>query len=105
LKNLNLRHPVLQTFADSPIYSNAAWRLVTMALEKITGKSFEYLFQAAVEDLALNSTSDKLPESDINSYIPVDSSISWYDADLRAYTPGGGVSDPSTAISAPGDGL
>lgn len=62
-----------------------------MALEKITESKFPDLFQKSfVDKLGLNSTTDHLPESDESSYIPINSNISWYNADLHAYTPGGG---------------
>ena len=91
IKDINVRHPVLQTFADSPIYSNTAWRLFTMALEKITEKSYPDLFKETfVEMLGLNNTYYTIPESVDSSYIPVNASASWYDIDLRMYSPGGG---------------
>ncbi|ETN45560.1 uncharacterized protein HMPREF1541_09392 [Cyphellophora europaea CBS 101466] len=91
LENVLFRHPVLQTFAASPIYSNAAWRLFTMALENITERPFSTLFEETfVNALDLTATSDTVPSSDEQAVVPVNSSISWFDADLRAFEPAGG---------------
>ena len=91
LTNLLFRHPILPTWAPTPIYSNSAWRLITMALENITGKPFSELFdETFVKALGLTGTYQFTPEDDSKSIVPGNASASWYSADLRGYDPAGG---------------
>lgn len=84
------RHPVLPPF-ESPVYSNAAFQILSYALENITGTSFQSLFQRSlIEALKLNATSYALPASSNSSVIPGKASLNLYGADLRDGAPFGG---------------
>jgi CubicO group peptidase (beta-lactamase class C family) len=62
-----------------------------MALERITGKTFGDLFDDTfVNGLELTGTYRSTPPDDSKAIIPVNSSISWYSADLRGFGPAGG---------------
>lgn len=90
LQNILFRHPILPTFA-SPIYSNAAWRFVTMALEKITEQSFSTLFdETLVKKLDLAGTYETTPPDESKAIVPVNSSASWFSADLHGFGAAGG---------------
>lgn len=62
-----------------------------MALEGITGESFETLFKEKfVKALDLTSTYHDSPPDDSKSIVPVNASISWYSADIKGFGPAGG---------------
>lgn len=75
--------------AYSPVYSNAAYVLVGVALERITGVSFETLFnERLVRPLGLNGTSYSAPPP-INEHalVPGSPRSSFWDADLGDFAP------------------
>ncbi|KAF3770174.1 beta-lactamase/transpeptidase-like protein, partial [Cryphonectria parasitica EP155] len=85
------QHPVVSAF-QTPIYSNAAYQILSYAIENITGQTMEAIFdQHLVADLNLTSTSYAAPNTTTNAVIPpFDTTISWFSADLHDETPAGG---------------
>jgi hypothetical protein len=62
-----------------------------MVLEKITGKTFGDLFDDTfVKELGLTGTYRSSPPDESKAIVPINSSSSWYSADLRAFEPAGG---------------
>jgi len=75
-------HSVTGT-SQTPIYSNAAYGLLGLALESITGSSFDTIFQdGIVAPLGLRRTFWSLPPSDANAVIPGDVNSTWWNYDL-----------------------
>jgi len=65
-----MRRPIYQP-GTTPIYSNAAFQLLALALEKITGKSFASTVQESVlSPLNISTTSIGTPASDVNAIVP-----------------------------------
>lgn len=94
---LKIRDPVYQP-GTTPICSDAAFCLLALALEKITGKSFADTMQESIlSPLNISATSVGTPASDTNAVIPADASTSGWqilttDSALLAAT---GFSQPS----------
>lgn len=75
--------------AYTPVYSNAAFVLIGVALERMTGKTFEDLFdEQLVRPLHLNATSYSAPPPvDEHALVPGSPRSSFWDADLGAFAP------------------
>jgi CubicO group peptidase (beta-lactamase class C family) len=68
---------------ETPIYSNAAYGLLGLALEKITGQTFDEVFEETIsKPLGLKRTFWAFPGNDSNAVIPGDESSTWWDYDL-----------------------
>ncbi|KAH6645115.1 beta-lactamase/transpeptidase-like protein [Truncatella angustata] len=84
------QHPVTLSF-NTPVYSNAAYQILSYALENITGSSMEQLFaDSLVKPLSLNGTYYNTPATTDSSMIPINSTISWWDGNTEDETPAGG---------------
>jgi CubicO group peptidase (beta-lactamase class C family) len=69
--------------ATSPAYSNAAYEVLSFALEKITGKTFETMFEESIVDrLNLSSTSLGQPNTTSGGIIPVNETASEWNYNL-----------------------
>ncbi|KAH8879802.1 beta-lactamase/transpeptidase-like protein [Thozetella sp. PMI_491] len=89
LKLLLARHPIAAVF-ETPVYSNTAYGLLGLVLEKMTGESFEDIFNSeVVNSLNLTRTFWRRPPNDSNVVIPGDRASSWWDYDLAQDTPAG----------------
>lgn len=80
--------PVFLT-AYTPVYSNAAYVLIGVALERITGVPFADLFNdKLVKALGLTSTSySKPPPLDEHALVPLSPQLSFWNADLGTFAP------------------
>jgi hypothetical protein len=85
-----VRPPVVVPFSATPIYSNAAFQILSYALENITAQSYPSLFGSLLEKLGTNSTTYGLPKTAQNSIIPISDSASWYSVNLLEETVAGG---------------
>lgn len=70
------RHPVYQP-ATTPIYSNAAYQILSYALEAMTNKTFESMLDDKIfTPLKMNSSSLSTPKSASSGVIPVNELMS-----------------------------
>ena len=75
----------------TPTYSNVAYAILAYALENITGVPFVTTFEKQlIQPLQLNATSYFAPATKEHSFIPYNSTKSWYGGDYHASTPAGG---------------
>lgn len=67
----------------TPVYSNLAYQILSYALENITGRSFQDMFETyLVEAHNLRSTTYSIPQNASNSIIPINATLSSYNLDL-----------------------
>jgi CubicO group peptidase (beta-lactamase class C family) len=67
----------------TPAYSNAAYQVLSYALEAITGKTFETMFaESILNPLNLNATSLTQPNSTADAIIPFNETASEWNYDL-----------------------
>lgn len=84
------QHPVVPSW-HTPIYSNAAFQILSYALENITGEAFNETFQRSIiEPLNLNHTYLAAPSNVDLAVIPYNRSWSWFDWDMGEESPAGG---------------
>jgi len=84
------QHPVVPSW-HTPIYSNAAFQILSYALENITGKAFNETFQELIiAPLKLNNTYLVAPANVDLAVIPYNRSWSWFDWDMGEESPAGG---------------
>ncbi|KAI0475625.1 beta-lactamase/transpeptidase-like protein [Xylariaceae sp. FL0804] len=85
------QHPVVSPFL-TPVYSNAAYQILSYALENITNTSMPDLFnRALVAPLGLRATHYTVPASTAGGFVPYgNTTASWWAADLRDETVAGG---------------
>lgn len=77
LDSLRLRRPIYQA-ATTPIYSDAAFQLLAIALERITGSSFTSVVQASIfEQLNTSATTVGPPDSDTDAIIVNKGTSTW----------------------------
>lgn len=82
LNVLNSRRPIYQP-GTTPIYSNAAFELLAICLERITGEEFVDIMQKYIlQPLSISSTSVGTPSSDANGIIPGDKTASGWDLEV-----------------------
>lgn len=87
LNGLAQRHPIFAPFS-TPIYSNDAYQILTYALEGITNRTFEAMFQKdLVEQLGLTGTSYTAPSTVSRAVIPVNDSASGWSYIIGDETP------------------
>ena len=81
-------HPVAAT-SSTPVYSNAAFGLLGLALESISGEPFETSFANAVlKPLGVTRASWRTPPTDPNIVVPGSGKKdSWWEYDLAQDTP------------------
>jgi CubicO group peptidase (beta-lactamase class C family) len=68
-----------------PIYSNAAFQILSYALEGMKNRSFPEIFdESIVRPLNLNATSLAIPPStsDLNAIVPGNEDESWWNVDV-----------------------
>jgi CubicO group peptidase (beta-lactamase class C family) len=89
--DIALEHPVVAPFS-TPIYSNAAFQILSYVLEAITSNPFSTSFNnQLIRPLNLNATTYSLPSTNpSSSVIPINATASWYNADILDETPAGG---------------
>jgi CubicO group peptidase (beta-lactamase class C family) len=69
-KGLNRRHPVFLS-QSTPVYSNTAFRILSYAMEVITGETYENIvMQSIVEPLGLAHTTVFKPQDNSAGVIP-----------------------------------
>ena len=86
LKGFASRHPVFPTF-QTPVYSNAAFELLAIALSRITGKDFKTLFdEALIKPLHLSRTSYDKPDHSLG-VIPGNVTTTFWDFDMGGVWP------------------
>ncbi|KAF4629589.1 hypothetical protein G7Y89_g8558 [Cudoniella acicularis] len=90
LKGIALRDPVVATF-QTPIYSNAAFQILSYALEQISGEDFSSIFHnTLIEPLNLSHTSYNKPNDSLG-VVPGDETATFWNYDLGDLWPSGGV--------------
>jgi hypothetical protein len=89
--DIALEHPVAAPFS-TPIYSNAAFQILSYVLESITSTPFSTsLTNHLLKPLNLNATTySRPPQNSPSSIIPINATASWYNANLLDETPAGG---------------
>ncbi|KAK5940759.1 hypothetical protein PMZ80_007176 [Knufia obscura] len=96
----NLGRPPTTAPFSSPVYANTPYQILAYALENITNTSFAELFQThLVEPLDLKSTFYSAPADSNDSIIPVNASISGYNADFLDSAPFGGYYSSAHDVS------
>jgi CubicO group peptidase (beta-lactamase class C family) len=77
-KGIEAQHPVTSAF-HTPIYSNIAFQILAYAIEGMTNKSFDSIFESSIiEPLDLKRTSLQPPQSTQDGIIPGDELSSWW---------------------------
>ena len=77
--------PALFLSGTTPVYSNNAFPLLGLALEKITGSDLETLYnESIVKALGLQHTSFTVPKSTRDGVIPGTPTSSGWDSELEA---------------------
>jgi CubicO group peptidase (beta-lactamase class C family) len=73
---------------QTPIFSNAAFQILSYVVESITGKPFEESLQEKVLDkLNLNHTSLSAPIDSVHGVIPVNETVSGWSHDFGDESP------------------
>ena len=81
-KALTRHHPVFPTHT-TPIYSNMAYQLLGYALENVTGRPFESLFDETIKGpLNLSRSSYKVPADESQGMIPIGLNQSGWNQDI-----------------------
>lgn len=81
LRGIALRDPVFPAF-QTPVYSNAAFQLLSYALETITGQNFKTLTEEfLIKPLNLSRTSYTKPNDSLG-IIPGNKTLTYWDFDL-----------------------
>ncbi|KAI9039315.1 serine hydrolase domain-containing protein [Aspergillus affinis] len=100
-KGLLKKHPVVATGA-TPIYSNAAFRILGYALEKMTNTSYENLLtRHLIKPLNLTHSSCSAPDAK-HGLIPGDTMTSFWGVNAGEDTPAGGLFSSTNDFSAVG---
>ncbi|PNP80895.1 hypothetical protein FNYG_05710 [Fusarium nygamai] len=83
--------PVTST-ANTPVYSNVAYQILSYALEGMTRKPFKKSFQSSLtEPLSMKRTSLEAPKSKENAMIPENEQLSWWNITTADGSPYGGM--------------
>ncbi|KAK9771000.1 putative Beta-lactamase/transpeptidase-like protein [Seiridium cardinale] len=89
-EDFSFQHPVTESWL-TPVYSNTNYQILSYALENITRKTMEDIFtHSLVKRLDLNGTYYAKPATMDSSFIPINSTISWWDGNTLDETPAGG---------------
>jgi CubicO group peptidase (beta-lactamase class C family) len=76
---------------SGPLYSNIAYNLLGLALEKVHGKSFEDVVKELIFDpLNLSKSTFTPPTDDTEAFLPVPGDR-WFVSDFANYNPTGGI--------------
>ncbi|KAF5577067.1 beta-lactamase-like 1 [Fusarium pseudoanthophilum] len=83
--------PITST-ANTPVYSNVAYQILSYALEGMTRKPFKESFQSSLtKPLSMKRTSLEAPESKENAMIPENEQTSWWNITTADGSPYGGM--------------
>ncbi|KAH7207360.1 beta-lactamase/transpeptidase-like protein [Fusarium oxysporum] len=83
--------PITST-ANTPVYSNVAYQILTYALEGMTRKPFKKSFQSSLlHPLSMKRTSLEAPGSKENAMIPENEQLSWWNVTTADGSPYGGM--------------
>ncbi|KAB2577880.1 Beta-lactamase-related protein [Lasiodiplodia theobromae] len=99
---LNKLGPYFPAF-ESPVYSNAGFRLLGHVIENITGEAFHETFQRnLIDSLQLNSTSITAPEDETHAVIPGNKLSAQWGISLGDEDPAGGFYSSLSDLTAIG---
>ncbi|KAK5172736.1 uncharacterized protein LTR77_002856 [Saxophila tyrrhenica] len=106
LKGVAMEAPIFST-AYTPVYSNEAYALIGLALEKITGVPFEASFNKSLVDaLGLSSTYYTTPSAvSDQDVIPGRSDLVGWDGEFGAFAPAGGFYSSSNDFATMGKAI
>ncbi|OJD30272.1 beta-lactamase-like 1 [Diplodia corticola] len=91
IRGLNQLGPYFPPF-ETPTYSNAGFRLLGHAMEKMTGEPFEETFNRQIADaLGLSATTVTTPTNDSHGVIPGGKTTAWWGLDLGGENPAGSI--------------
>lgn len=102
LNSILVSHPVFNP-EYQPVYSDMAYSLLALALENVTGSSFDNIFaNKLIKPLGLTSTYTQAPTNLSNSIIPFNDTFATFTPSLSYLQPGGGFYSSLSDISAIG---